>query len=119
MCENCQIPSTKDTPAGSRRALFASRFKCMDCSEPNYDDYMAETHIWKEAVPEPRGKGKFDFQLLHLSCLERRLGRGLVLTDFKKNLPINRLLFIGYRLGWSDRKKAEQRKAFKGEGNEH
>lgn len=57
---------------------------CEDCSincikTGNY--YMVQDEVWQEAMPKKDGQ-------LCIRCLERRLGRWLVATDFK-NIPLN------------------------------
>lgn len=74
-------------------AIDPDHFQCMDCEEPNHDDYMVDDDVWLAAVPD--GKGK-----LHAKCLEMRLGRELTLTDFTHtwNLPANAPFRLGYKV---------------------
>ncbi len=60
--------------------------------------------------------------ILCLSCLELRLGRPLLITDFQLRtrsgelLPVNQGIFLGYRLGQRDAKKAADTGDKKDEG---
>lgn len=64
---------------------------CSHCGERNFnhrDDYMVSADVWRQAHPEGyRG-------LLHLKCLQERLGRALRTSDFTYSVSfVNRHLF--------------------------
>jgi hypothetical protein len=66
-----------------RPAYFDRDFTCCDCGEMAGVDYMVHGVIWEQATkPEERGR------LMHLGCLEKRIGRRIVLADFTE-APIN------------------------------
>lgn len=69
-------------PARKRpRRQKAEDFVCSDCAELELSGYMVENSVWREA-------GAHRFELLHLECLEKRLGRPLTIEDFTP-APIN------------------------------
>jgi len=60
------------------------KLDCKDCGgDTFYENYMVWNCIWQQAVPEQKG-------FLCIGCLEARLGRRLVATDFSL-VPINEL----------------------------
>lgn len=64
---------------------------CAECGGPmRYDtDYFMLTHpVWAKAIGAHHRK-KWAPGYLHLACVEKRLGRPLVLADFMPSLPIN------------------------------
>jgi hypothetical protein len=66
-------------------------WECCHCGEPpGQDFYMVHDEVWEQAeVPE--------YAQLHLTCLEERIGRPLVIDDFT-DAPVNRLVHFGYSL---------------------
>lgn len=80
-----------DDPAAKRRCLEAlqifddlAMLACQDCPiDIGFDNYyMVHDSLWKQA--HPNGSG-----MLCLPCLEKRVGRRLVMSDFT-NAVINR-----------------------------
>ena len=70
----------------------AKRFiTCIDCTETNWDDFVVYDEIWNSVAGRTEGR-------LHLSCLEKRLGRLLKLGDFT-DFPVNNMLKLGYSIG--------------------
>ncbi len=59
-------------------------------------DYTLDAYMVHDAVWEKAGMGHRGF--LHLKCLERRLGRKLVLEDFT-TFPINNSIRFAYAMG--------------------
>lgn len=69
---------------------------CNDYYGPLDFDYMVDNETWKEAG--------FDyFQLCHLNCLPRVLGRPLTAEMFP-DWPINRAIRLGIEIGRAERK---------------
>ena len=69
--------------------LELKNFLCMDCGvDTSYGGinhfYMLQDEIWNRICP-----GEEKFGMLCLFCVEKRLGRKLVLSDFK-NAPGNK-----------------------------
>ena len=65
---------------------------CVHCRKAiGQDYYMVEDDVWQEAQVHERSE-------LHLHCLETRIGRRLVVTDFT-DAPVNRLIHYGFSLG--------------------
>ncbi|MDB4278011.1 hypothetical protein N9917_00115 [Deltaproteobacteria bacterium] len=64
---------------------------CVQCSKPEGPDYyMVTDEVWQQAqVPA--------LSVLHLHCLEARLGRRLTIVDFT-DVPVNRLIHYGFSL---------------------
>lgn len=57
-------------------------FICSKCMGENRDHFMLEDVVWQEAMgDDPRG-------MLHLKCVEDKLGRKLTKSDFK-DIPLN------------------------------
>jgi len=59
-------------------------FECMDCDGNTLhlnEYYMVHDNVWDPVVPESRG-------MLCIGCLELRLGRLLVASDFT-DAPVN------------------------------
>ena len=65
-------------------------FQCDLCGEAERSGYMVHPHVWAQAMPTPEG-------LLHLNCLEIRLGRPLTVDDFTA-APGNEPLRFGYAM---------------------
>jgi hypothetical protein len=61
----------------ARREVSKHRF-CIECGTQVLDYYAVEDEIWTAVAGDP------DAGTLHLACLEKRLGRKLVVEDFKK-----------------------------------
>lgn len=74
------------------RLLFVCR--CNLCGEHlrNRDHYMVVDRVWRDEARFP------PHWFAHLKCLQRSLGRELVLDDFTE-APINELLRWGYKIG--------------------
>src|SRR5262245_46141152 len=67
--------------------------RCADCGVGTHsidEYYMVKDHVWKEAWPGPIKSWHWvpGQQILCIGCLEQRLGRTLVRTDFA-DAPIN------------------------------
>lgn len=67
------------------------RFICKECRDVDYVTYMVRDDVWKEA-----GLDNNDFA--HIECLEKRLSRKLVQSDFLDS-PINRDILLMMRRG--------------------
>lgn len=63
---------------------------CQDCRQHDPIGFMVEDDVWEAAG---LGQG-----IICIPCLETRLGRKLVIQDFKA-VPMNNALFLGYLLG--------------------
>jgi len=72
--------------------------RCSLCEKPNLDMYMVHNRVWIEAMGTPKG-------LLHLGCLEEKLGRALTAEDFPA-LPINKELMFGWLRGSRSHRRA-------------
>ena len=66
-------------------------YSCAECGRDALDSYMVYDFVWLLVMPSKHG-------LLHLECLERRLGRPLTLADFTA-APVNNVLRFGVALG--------------------
>ncbi len=66
---------------------------CMECGAACHDDFAVQDQIWLQAVPGCAGH-------LHLCCLEKRVGRALVVEDFQQDAPCNQELLVAMRCGW-------------------
>ena len=75
-----------------RQRTFARRRWCVDCHEEWPPDYMVRDRLWFEARMTPRGG------CLCFTCLEKRLGRELVILDFPPGNIANKSVYFGYRL---------------------
>jgi len=76
---------------GFRRRGYA--WLCDGCgASSGYFGYMVQDSLWKEYVGPP------DAGHLCVSCLERRVGRPLVLSDFAVDMPINDPIRYGFEL---------------------
>lgn len=64
---------------------------CGECGMTTMEHYMVRNDVWGKASQAKR-------EVLHLKCLEKRLGRPLVISDFT-DVPLNDHIFIGYRMG--------------------
>lgn len=69
-----------------------AKLHCADCDDEDLEMYMVTNEVWEEAGME-KHKG-----LLHLKCLEARLGRRLQIEDFPKYTS-NRAIFFAFRMG--------------------
>lgn len=61
-----------------------SKYECKECHLPVDDQYMVKDELWKKFHGSPRG-------VLHIACLEKRMGRPLTLDDLTRapiNLPL-------------------------------
>lgn len=81
---------------------YKERMGCIDCGDTN-DSYMVTNATWHKAIPNypmlhKERKEKGLHTALCFKCLERRIGRELVLEDFV-NYPINRAVLLGIRIG--------------------
>lgn len=66
--------------------------RCVHCGEENYEDFMVEAWVWRDAgLLSNSGR-------VHLACLAERLERPLVVGDFSR-ARINDALLFGYRMG--------------------
>ena len=74
-----------------RRVRLNPNYDCMDCGKPTIDEYMLKHEVWRSVVHTPG--------ILCFYCIQKRLGRSLVIEDFMPNLPINRGIFLGYLIG--------------------
>jgi hypothetical protein len=84
-------PLESEVTAAARRAGL-----CDDCAVNTIEigeGYMVVYEVWSEAHPEGRGL----CGLLCIGCLERRLGRRLVPSDFT-DVPLNRSAWQSPRL---------------------
>lgn len=84
-------------------------YRCYDCKGAN-DDYMVKPETWHEAWPSyselkmkllrenPSNRYRA-FLGLCFSCIEKRLDRPLTPEDFDLDLPINRNIALGLRMG--------------------
>jgi len=61
--------------------------------DPTLQWYMVHDEVWQEATEPEERRG-----LLHLDCLERRLGRQLTKADFK-GVPANSAIFWAMERG--------------------
>lgn len=59
--------------------------KCLECKEKVWEEYMLNDELWKQVNPKVKGE-------IHLNCVEKRLGRQLIRTDFK-DVPLNIPIF--------------------------
>jgi len=64
---------------------------CAECGIEGREDYMVKNSIWNESGSK-RG------EVLHLRCLEKRLGRLLTVEDFTE-VPCNSLIFWAFERG--------------------
>ena len=75
-------------------AFMERVFLCKLCGEKCYDSYMLKDKIWKALNLKPK-------DLVCLSCLKlyfkKLLNRNLQVSDFK-DVPANKLLFMGYNM---------------------
>lgn len=60
---------------------------CIDCREFNPQLFMLKSKIWKK-ITSTKERSK----LLCLSCVIKRLGRALKISDLRKDAPINNSL---------------------------
>jgi hypothetical protein len=65
--------------------------RCKDCGRERPEFYMVENRVW---YGEAKARHN---DILCLDCLERKIGRSLDISDFKE-IPVNELLFVGYRM---------------------
>lgn len=63
---------------------------CMDCRQPDPMFFMVEDDVWTAAG--------LDKGVICPTCLEKRLGRKLVIQDFQ-HVPGNDAIFFGYLMG--------------------
>ncbi len=74
-CPTCKTPHW--TPA-ERRAMAKLWDNCDECGARVYDDYMLKDEVWKlTGLRFGPGGG-----VLHLPCVEKRIGRSLTIDDF-------------------------------------
>ncbi len=73
-CPDCGRPH--HTPEDNRR-LLSHFHTCAHCNEPIYYEYVVKRSVWEAAGMEYHGG------VLHLDCLEEKLGRNLELDDFE------------------------------------
>jgi hypothetical protein len=93
-------------------------YRCFDCLDRN-NGYTVHDRLWDLAWPHHeehrqamhmraeqlnQQHRKMVRQFLCLPCLEVRLGRSLTIDDFD-DVPINRALRFGYRLGLTARNR--------------
>lgn len=64
---------------------------CGDCGKVYHQDYMVKSSTWEESASKSN-------EVLHLECLEKRLGRGLTIEDFIE-APINETFRFAYKRG--------------------
>lgn len=82
----------RSTVVGDDEGLQLAPILCIECEEYiGADYYMVRNDVWRKAVPERKGQ-------LHLTCLEKRLGRQLVMDDFT-DVPLNNLIRFGFSRG--------------------
>jgi hypothetical protein len=84
----------RSTIVGDHEVRKVGRQDCLECGEYVRYLYMVHDFVWRQAVPDSKG-------LLHLKCLEKRLGRQLRRHDFK-DLEINELIIFGFLRGAAD-----------------
>lgn len=70
--------------------LQSHRWFCQDCLNKYPELFMVKDEIWKEAALNKKG-------FICLNCLEKRLKRHLVLSDFKDS-PVNDVYKFGYEI---------------------
>ena len=95
ICQKC----AKDLQGLVRYALSVfekDRWDCLHCGDPVHDTYMVTKELWASAGFTPRG-------LCHLSCLESRIGRKLMRSDFVE-FPINDMIFWGWDRGAEEKR---------------
>ena len=63
---------------------------CLDCEKYGHGYHLEDT-VWKAA-------GADEFDLLCLTCVQKRLGRSLVVEDFSQH-PINEPIFAAIAIG--------------------
>ena len=105
-----------DSTIKAHRKDHLDYFKCHDCK--GYpDEYMVKSHTWHEAWPSytqekrqllrlhPPPHQYRAFLLLCFSCLEKRLKRPLMSSDFDLDLPCNAAVRLGFYMGRAEREK--------------
>lgn len=75
--EDPRINEGIDAALKRARKRTIEMFDCAHCGEPCHDQYMVHNDVWRAAMPTSRG-------LLHLRCLEAKLGRPVRLDDLSK-----------------------------------
>jgi len=85
-CPECGAPH----PTIKDKADYNERWKehfytCFHCKELCAEDYAVTDEVWAAAGMHYHGG------VLHLACVERRIGRRLALDDFK-DLPTNSMV---------------------------
>ena len=73
--------------SGSRLKVELKFADCLHCHRavPSNDYFMLRDEIWRMVHPTNRG-------MMHLECVEARLGRTLERGDFATGAPINRMM---------------------------
>lgn len=66
------------------------RWECFHCGGECFDQYMVSGEVWQRVRPEGPRRGR---ELLHLECLEMRLGRRIQADDLT-DAPINNTLLL-------------------------
>lgn len=78
---------------------MAWRKPCAECGIPTQELYMVSDEVWLSVMPSKQG-------FLHFHCLESRLGRKLVDTDFpmfNEYIPICNAMLLAE--DWSKKKR--------------
>ena len=71
-----------------------SNWLCLDCRKDTFEEYyFVHNHLWRRAVDRSQRHG-----MLCLSCLQLRLGRPLLLDDFKSGQVDTRISELLARL---------------------
>ena len=66
---------------------------CDICGKTVFESYMLKDSVWRQVL---RADDQNAWK--HFGCAERRLGRKFKITDFRKDNPMNRMLFRGYNM---------------------
>jgi hypothetical protein len=87
-CSRCRQPIS-DEVYGQIRERERRYCNCAECGEVCSDYYMVRNEVWAAAG--------MSHGVLHLRCLEKRLGRDLTLDDFMDS-PANAAIRFGWRM---------------------
>ena len=75
--------------------VFRSRRRCPICKDWDpfsTDEYMLKDEVWYQVMPTHKGHP-------HIACFEKKLGRHLREEDFRKDVPLNRMILLGIKIG--------------------
>ena len=85
-CPECGAPHpTREDKADYNERWKQHFYTCAHCKELCAEDYTVTDEVWMAAGMHYHGG------VLHLACIERRIGRQLELADFK-DIPMNSMI---------------------------